>query len=290
VEDTHLNPIYITTRFKVEWPHHGRPLRFGVVTAWNPDGRDVSPAENALAHARLRARLEEESRVFFSVTGGSPDFSHAEPGYGIVFASCQEAVALGRAFRQEAVFWVEADRLQLVSCAYGQAEDLGAWSARVSPASNPPAFHFLGNIRLLEHALTALFCSNKCPGDRILPAHDQAKAWREAGTPVISGFHSPVERDCLRILLRGKSPVVVCPARSLDGYRLPAEWKTGLELGRLLLLSPFAWGTRRQTQALAGQRNQFVASLAHHGHLVYAHPGGSLAKLGPLAQKKDPLP
>src|SRR5579883_2639216 len=73
----------------------------------------------------------------------------------------------------------------------------------------------LGNRKTLTQPLLALFCSERCPGDLIIKASDAATALRDAGVPVVSGFHSPVERECLRILLRGTQPVVICPARSI---------------------------------------------------------------------------
>ena len=78
---------------------------------------------------------------------------------------------------------------------------------------NLPALHTLGNLDLLRLPLTALFCSRKCPGDAILKAYDLAQELREKEIPVIGGFHTPVEKDMLEILLRGKGPVVICPAR-----------------------------------------------------------------------------
>jgi len=46
-----------------------------------------------------------------------------------------------------------------------------------------------------------------------LKAYDLARELREKKTPVISGFHTPVEKDMLEILLKGKGPNVICPAR-----------------------------------------------------------------------------
>jgi hypothetical protein len=39
----------------------------------------------------------------------------------------------------------------------------------------------------------------------------------DAGAPVIGGFHTPVERACLEILLRGKGSGILCPARGMYG-------------------------------------------------------------------------
>ena len=80
----------------------------------------------------------------------------------------------------------------------------------------PPETAYHGNISLLEKPLTALFCSNRCPGDLILKTYDIAKAMRDAGVPVVGGFQTPMGKECLRLLLLGSQPVVVCPARGID--------------------------------------------------------------------------
>lgn len=105
------------------------------------------------------------------------------------------------------------------------------------------------------------------------------RTWRDEGRSVISGFHSPVEKECLRILLRGKQPIVICPARSIEGMRIPADWRPAIESGRMLLLSPFPAKIRRPTSALCDQRNQFAAALASKFHVPYATPNGHLESL-----------
>ena len=107
-----------------------------------------------------------------------------------------------------------------------------------------------------------MFCSVKCPGDLILKTYDLARGLRDDGTTVIGGFHSPMEKECLTILLRGTQPVIICPARSIEGMRLPGEWRKPLDDGRLRVLSPFTKKDRRVTAELARTRNRFVAALA----------------------------
>ena len=101
-----------------------------------------------------------------------------------------------------------------------------------------------GNHDLLALPKTALFCSAPCPGNAILRTYDQAAQWRDAGSCVISGFHSPVERECLQILLRGDAPVILCPARGML-ERLPAQWDIAVASGQMLILSCFALTARR---------------------------------------------
>src|SRR3990172_5383889 len=111
----------------------------------------------------------------------------------------------------------------------------------------PSTLSALGNLGSLSQPRTALFCSVRCPGDAILAAYDAARKLRDEGVTVVSGFHSPVEKECLRILFRGNQPIIICLARAMEKIRLPADWRRVLENGRLLLLSPFEKRPRRPT-------------------------------------------
>jgi hypothetical protein len=92
--------------------------------------------------------------------------------------------------------------------------------------------------------------------------------------PIISGFHSPVEKEVLTNLLRGDQPIVICPARSIHNMRIPKEWNLALESGQLLILSPFNVSQGRVTAKTAIQRNHFVAVLVQKVFVAYAEPGG----------------
>ena len=136
----------------------------------------------------------------------------------------------------------------------------------------------LGNLDLLALPKTGIFCSARCPGHVILSAYDQAARWRDAGRCIISGFHSPVEKECLHILLRGTQPIILCPARALP-QRIPAEWRQPLADGRLLILSGFAATEKRITTELATRRNEFIAALADEAWFAHITPGGQTARL-----------
>ena len=81
--------------------------------------------------------------------------------------------------------------------------------------------------------MTGFFSSMQCPGHAILAAYDQVAQWRDEGRCIISGFHSPVEQECLSIILRDQSPIIHCPARSLP-RRIPPAWQPALDQGLLL--------------------------------------------------------
>ncbi len=133
-----------------------------------------------------------------------------------------------------------------------------------------------GNIELLPNArnmtetadLWAIFCSSKCPGEIILNAHDLAHHFRDNGVSTVGGFHSPIEKECLRVLLRSSQPLIISPARSIENMRLKAEWKKPLSQDRLLLLSIFD-KKPQSTTIMARKRNAFVAALA--SKILIAH-------------------
>ena len=147
-------------------------------------------------------------------------------------------------------------------------------------AEAPETIWARGNVALLTDRearlngdLWALFCSSRCPAQIILKAHELAQQFRASGVPTIGGYHSPVEKECLRVLLRGSQPIILCPARSIENMRLSPAWKGALAEGRLLLLSIFDSKHRRSTAALAGQRNAFVAALADKICIAHASEG-----------------
>jgi len=137
----------------------------------------------------------------------------------------------------------------------------------------PKRVYALGKLSILDQPLLAFFCSSKCPGSVILQTYDTACALRDASVVVISGFHSPIEKECLRLLLRGTQPIVICPARSIERMRVPAEWRAPLAAGRLLILSPLDANHPRITAETAQHRNRFAAALATRILIPHAAPG-----------------
>jgi len=154
----------------------------------------------------------------------------------------------------------------------------------------PAALTAIGPVALLANRKTALFCSARTPGDAILRAHDAARRMRDDGVTVISGFHSPIENECLRILLRGKQPIIICPARAIDEMRIPTECRVAFDAGRVLYVSLFAAQPRRITADSALRRNEMVAALADDAYIAHVSPGGQTARIVDMLMKwKVPL-
>ncbi|MDF1741044.1 MAG: DUF3293 domain-containing protein [Verrucomicrobiales bacterium] len=135
---TELKTEYRNVRFQCE--RREVPRHFYIITAWNPDGVTIDDSANQRADESLRSEIEDRRYEFFPVTGGSPDFSHIEPGYGIVCAR-SNALALARQFCQEALFEVIDNRVILVSALDdpGPDEDTGTWSALCRNHETPPS-------------------------------------------------------------------------------------------------------------------------------------------------------
>ena len=151
-------------------------------------------------------------------------------------------------------------------------------------------FAVIGDLAHLEGQLLGFFCSAQCPGNLILDTYDLARELRGASVTVVGGFHSPMEKECLDLLLRGTQPIIICPARSIDKMRIPKPWKTPLADGRLLVMSPFVEHRPRVTVELAGQRNRFVARLADEVFITHAAAGSKTeAFCEELLNQKKPV-
>ena len=133
-----------------------------------------------------------------------------------------------------------------------------------------------GNKELLDRYLVAFFASRTAPSEAL----DLAKRWAHkiARTEkiVISGFHSPIERAVLDILLANGSSVVVALGRSL--YRkIPAHLQTAFAENRVLFIS--FRNQSRPSFANSQTRNWLTTNLA--SEIIFA-PFDSASQLSTL--------
>jgi len=137
---------------------------------------------------------------------------------------------------------------------------------------------YAGNIDILALHKTAFLCSRSIPGDAILRCLDWAVRMRDEGRCVISGFHSPIERDVLNYLLRGEQPLIIVLARGMK-RRIEPELKKPLGDGRLLILSPFDKEVTRVTIETAMERNKVIIDIADSIVVGHLHPDGNISGL-----------
>jgi predicted Rossmann fold nucleotide-binding protein DprA/Smf involved in DNA uptake len=143
----------------------------------------------------------------------------------------------------------------------------------------PDVLTTMGNLALIERAKLAIFCSADCSPEIANQAYALLQKLAEPTTAVIGGFHSPVERECLDILMRSSKPVIIAPARSLVKLRIRREHREPLESGRLLYLSFFRSHRHRSDVDMASKRNHFVAALADKILIPFAAPGSKTEQL-----------
>lgn len=283
-----MNPAYRQARFRAELPHGGLPESFAVITACNPDGKTISDAENRRRTGEFRQQLIQHGHDHFPVTGYDDNSPHEEAGFGIV---CDDATAcrFGDELRQEAIFQVTRGEVSLVHLRSGDtlvpAEkrrrecrlSLAPWSSMADGPAAHPRFHFRGPVPLIEKTATAFLCSTQCPADKILQAYEWARLQSDEGGTVISGFHTPVEKDVLAILARRGANIIWVPGRDLP-KTIDAVFKTPLDEKRLLILSPFPYCTpSRPTKESCSLRNRFILSRSAERFIPHAAKGSSLA-------------
>jgi predicted Rossmann fold nucleotide-binding protein DprA/Smf involved in DNA uptake len=119
-----------------------------------------------------------------------------------------------------------------------------------------------GETALLAEPLLGLIASRECPGHVLLETLDRVPEWVKAGRVIVSGFHSPLEQQVLRSVLRRKGRVVKVLARAMTEYHPAAEEREPLAAGRMLIITASPPEVHRTTRETALARNQLVLNLA----------------------------
>ncbi len=145
-------------------------------------------------------------------------------------------------------------------------------------AEAPAAISVAGDLALLRSRKLALFVSVKCPGTMILQTYDFVQRLRGYELAFVSGFHSPMEKECLRTLAGGTCGIIWCLAKALASFNMPADFEAVFEASRMLVLSPFPDSATRMTKETARYRNHVAAALADEVFIPYAGPGGGTEK------------
>ena len=152
-------------------------------------------------------------------------------------------------------------------------------------AAAPAKLWALGNHEILARPKVGLFCSVHCPAHVLQSAAGVVHGLRDRDLAVASGFHSPVEKACLQVLLNDHVPALIGFARSLRKIRIPSVWQGPLKEGRLLAISPFDDLPRSPTRKSSRQRNELIAAMADEVLILYAEPGGNVARLASMIDR-----
>ena len=131
----------------------------------------------------------------------------------------------------------------------------------------------VGNISLLKKPMQGFLCSRTARSSIILPCLDWAVEMAKGEMPVISTFHSKMEKSVLEVLLAGKCPIVMVLGRKL--YKeVPEMLQQALKDGRMLMVSLSEQTRISQQSALAC--NRFIMEHAQEVVVGFAAPGGNL--------------
>ena len=133
-----------------------------------------------------------------------------------------------------------------------------------------------GNTELLDRPLVAFFASRKATPHDAQLAHQWAESICQTDKVVISGFHSPLEKEVLNYLLERKHPVIFALGRALY-KKVPPHLQTAFDEGYLLFVS-FRGYTRHSWNS-AQQRNWGTADLADEIYFTQFDNTSSLSTL-----------
>ena len=120
---------------------------------------------------------------------------------------------------------------------------------------------YLGNTELLEKRKIGFLASRKISTLSILPTLDWAlKTSKQKDIAIVSGFHSKMERDVLKILFQGECGIIVVLARGM--YRkLPKQYEEAMLQNRLLIIAYEKESVTRVSEATAHKRNDYVREI-----------------------------
>ena len=137
----------------------------------------------------------------------------------------------------------------------------------------------IGNLALLQQPdKIGFLCSRAYTAASVIKSFDWALAQKQLGRCVVSGFHSPLERNIIKFLLNGSYPIIAVLSRGL--YKeLPEGWATAVEKGTMLVVSPFELPPPRPTAQTAETRNRWILENTPTTVIGYQSAGGNLSDL-----------
>ena len=133
-----------------------------------------------------------------------------------------------------------------------------------------------GNKDLLDRELVAFFASRKATPHDTQLALQWAESICQTDKVVISGFHSPLEKEILNYLLERHHPVIFALGRALY-KKVPPHLQTAFDKGDLLFIS--FRGYSRHSWKSSEIRNWKAAGLADEVYFTPFNQASSLSTL-----------
>jgi len=256
---------------RTDFPGGVLPEVFGVLTVADPP---VLSGENGLPGSILADALRIKAWQHYPAEVRLPGVDEPLVSFAII-EDLGKIERLARDFLRPRIFWIQRGEMIQTFLGKKPPQPLGAWDQ--FSEGTPVSLHASGNLALVERPATAFLCSTECPASKVLEACEWARLQCDEGGGVISGFHTPVEKDVLAILARRGANIVWVPGRDLP-KSIDAVFKTPMDEGRLLILSPFPYGKpSRPSKASCSERNRFVLARAAERFIPHVATGSSLA-------------
>ena len=121
---------------------------------------------------------------------------------------------------------------------------------------------YLGNQELLKRPKVAFFASSKTRSSSVLPTLDwTAEIAKREDVAVCSGFQSPLEKEILLYLLKGKCGIIIGINRGIY-KKIPPKFLEAYHSGRILFISLENDNIIMPSKANAEKRNNYLASIA----------------------------
>ncbi len=110
-----MHEAYFQTYFDAHGFLGPWPKAFAIITAFETTGEVWTPERNSDADRQLQGELDAWSVWHRRATGFSPSSGHSEPGWAAELPF-EDACDLGLKFLQDAIYYVEDDRLFVSYC------------------------------------------------------------------------------------------------------------------------------------------------------------------------------
>ncbi|HEY3304801.1 MAG TPA: DNA-processing protein DprA [Candidatus Binatia bacterium] len=148
-----------------------------------------------------------------------------------------------------------------------------------------PKLWYCGELALLKNQLLGVVSAREIEPDLALKTAELIEQLTSIKVTFIGGWHSPLEEEALRILLRGRAPIVFCVAKTLEKFVPLEDVRTVVAQGRGLLLTHCSPKARRISRDASLRRNEIFLSLARALLVLSAPPRSASAKLAEGAVK-----
>ncbi|MBI4487690.1 MAG: DNA-processing protein DprA [Deltaproteobacteria bacterium] len=140
--------------------------------------------------------------------------------------------------------------------------------------NKPPRLWCVGDVSLLDNKLLGIVSARRIEPDLALATLELLQQLASLEITFISGWHSPLEEEALRILLTQPVRIIFCLAKSLNKFLPLPEIKSLLNEGRALVITHCSPKAKRISRDASLRRNHLVIALAK-AVLVLSAPDGS---------------